>query len=234
MGVVDEDGEGLAGVDRLEPPRNSCHRGDTRAYGGVRHGEHLAERDRAQHVLDIEPAAQADCERQGAARRRRDQRDDAARADLDRLRADVSAGVGAGVGEDGAPGLPRQPAPIGIVDVDRRRGGLEEAGLGQVVVLHVDVEERRGRGVASRAAGESMWRRAERGRAPPRALLQGLSRARGSKCEPGYSPCLAPASDYDCAGGGGDGPKYVQGPVRVTGSDPYRLDGDGDGWGCEP
>jgi hypothetical protein len=23
-------------------------------------------------------------------------------------------------------------------------------------------------------------------------------------------------------------------PVRVTGSDPYRLDGDGDGWGCDP
>jgi hypothetical protein len=23
-------------------------------------------------------------------------------------------------------------------------------------------------------------------------------------------------------------------PIRVTGSDPYRLDGDGDGWGCEP
>jgi hypothetical protein len=22
-------------------------------------------------------------------------------------------------------------------------------------------------------------------------------------------------------------------PVRVTGDDPYRLDGDGDGWGCD-
>jgi hypothetical protein len=22
-------------------------------------------------------------------------------------------------------------------------------------------------------------------------------------------------------------------PVRVTGSDPSRLDGDGDGWGCD-
>jgi hypothetical protein len=21
-------------------------------------------------------------------------------------------------------------------------------------------------------------------------------------------------------------------PIRVTGSDPYRLDGNGDGWGC--
>jgi len=56
--------------------------------------------------------------------------------------------------------------------------------------------------------------------------------ASGSNCTPGYSPCLAPASDYDCAGGGGDGPKYVQGPVRVSGSDPYGLDSDGDGVGC--
>jgi hypothetical protein len=51
-------------------------------------------------------------------------------------------------------------------------------------------------------------------------------------CTPGYTPCLPPASDYDCAGGSGNGPKYT-GPVRVTGSDPYDLDRDGDGVGCE-
>jgi hypothetical protein len=55
----------------------------------------------------------------------------------------------------------------------------------------------------------------------------------GTSCTPGYSPCLPPASDYDCAGGTGDGPKYVAGPVYVTGSDPYGLDADGDGIGCE-
>jgi hypothetical protein len=53
-----------------------------------------------------------------------------------------------------------------------------------------------------------------------------------SNCTPGYSPCLPPASDYDCAGGSGDGPKYT-GFVRVTGSDPYGLDADNDGYGCE-
>jgi beta-lactam-binding protein with PASTA domain len=51
-------------------------------------------------------------------------------------------------------------------------------------------------------------------------------------CTPGYSPCLPPASDYDCRGGSDDGPKYT-GPVRVTGSDPYDLDRDGDGKACE-
>jgi hypothetical protein len=52
----------------------------------------------------------------------------------------------------------------------------------------------------------------------------------GGGCD--YDPCLPPASDYDCAGGTGDGPEYT-GPVRVTGSDPYGLDADGDGYGCE-
>jgi hypothetical protein len=53
-----------------------------------------------------------------------------------------------------------------------------------------------------------------------------------SNCTPGYSPCLTPASDYDCSGGSGDGPQYT-GYVRVTGSDPYGLDADGDGVACE-
>jgi hypothetical protein len=51
-------------------------------------------------------------------------------------------------------------------------------------------------------------------------------------CTAGYSPCLPPAPDYDCAGGSGDGPRYT-GFVRVTGSDPYGLDADNDGYGCE-
>ncbi len=41
------------------------------------------------------------------------------------------------------------------------------------------------------------------------------------------------AYDVDCAGGSGDGPGYVSGPVRVIGSDIYDLDRDGDGWGCD-
>jgi micrococcal nuclease len=49
----------------------------------------------------------------------------------------------------------------------------------------------------------------------------------------GYSPCLPPGGDVDCAGGSGDGPRYVNGPVYVHGSDPYDLDRDGDGVACE-
>jgi len=52
-------------------------------------------------------------------------------------------------------------------------------------------------------------------------------------CDPNYSGCVPIASDVDCAGRGGNGPAYVQGPVRVIGSDIYELDRDGDGIGCE-
>lgn len=54
-----------------------------------------------------------------------------------------------------------------------------------------------------------------------------------SECDPNYSGCLDPnASDYDCAGGSGDGPLYT-GTVTVLGEDHYGLDADGDGIGCE-
>jgi hypothetical protein len=54
-----------------------------------------------------------------------------------------------------------------------------------------------------------------------------------SSCDPNYSGCLDPnASDYDCAGGSGDGPKYT-GEVRVLGNDHYDLDRDGDGIACD-
>jgi len=48
----------------------------------------------------------------------------------------------------------------------------------------------------------------------------------GSRCEPGYRPCVPRyPPDLDCAD--------VDGPIRVTGRDPHNLDGDGDGIACE-
>lgn len=56
-------------------------------------------------------------------------------------------------------------------------------------------------------------------------------------CTAGYDPCLVwhGGADYDCYGGSGDGPYYTEPGVtyRVTGSDPYGLDADNDGYGCE-
>lgn len=49
-------------------------------------------------------------------------------------------------------------------------------------------------------------------------------------CRHRYSPCLPPASDYDCEGGSGDGPEHAIRPF--DGSDRY-LDSDNDGIGVE-
>lgn len=54
-----------------------------------------------------------------------------------------------------------------------------------------------------------------------------------SGCNSNYSGCVPNASDVDCAGGGGNGPEYVRGPIRVIGTDIYGLDRDGDGIACE-
>jgi hypothetical protein len=56
-------------------------------------------------------------------------------------------------------------------------------------------------------------------------------------CTSGYSPCLVyhGGADYDCYGGSGDGPYYTEPGVvyTVSGSDPYGLDADDNGRGCE-
>lgn len=53
-------------------------------------------------------------------------------------------------------------------------------------------------------------------------------------CDSNYTgACVPIASDVDCAGGSGNGPEYVRGPVHVVGTDHYKLDSDGDGVACE-
>jgi micrococcal nuclease len=51
----------------------------------------------------------------------------------------------------------------------------------------------------------------------------------GPNCTAGYSPCLPIRNDLDCDAVEAMG----KAPVRVTGSDPYELDGEGDGVACE-
>lgn len=52
-------------------------------------------------------------------------------------------------------------------------------------------------------------------------------------CSENYDPCVPIDSDVDCAGGTGNGPSYVAGPVEVIGRDVYGLDRNNDGIGCE-
>lgn len=68
----------------------------------------------------------------------------------------------------------------------------------------------------------------------PTPTLPGTTAA-ASGCHPSYGGTCVPSgvSDVDCAGGSGDGPAYVGGPVSVVGPDVYDLDSDGDGVACE-
>lgn len=80
--------------------------------------------------------------------------------------------------------------------------------------------------VAKNAAGTGSWSSSVS--ATPKAPKP------ASSCHPSYTgACVPIASDVDCYGGSGNGPAYVRGPVYVKGDDPYDLDSDGDGVGCE-
>lgn len=69
--------------------------------------------------------------------------------------------------------------------------------------------------------------------APVAQKLKPESEPVRSSCHPNYSGCLNPnAGDYDCVGGSGNGPNYT-GPVEVYGADPFDLDRDHDGRGCD-
>ena len=66
-------------------------------------------------------------------------------------------------------------------------------------------------------------------------LALGPQAAGAQDCDANYGGvCVPIASDVDCAGGSGNGPAYVMGPVYIIGSDIYGLDRDGDGVACEP
>ena len=69
----------------------------------------------------------------------------------------------------------------------------------------------------------------------PTATATAVATPDRSGCDPSYPTVCIPrgAADYDCAGGSGNGPNYIRGPIRVLSPDLHRLDRDGDGVGCE-
>lgn len=85
---------------------------------------------------------------------------------------------------------------------------------------------------AAREAGIGLWAIASTPEPTPATILPV---APPSNCHPSYEgACLAIGQgDYDCAGGSGNGPNYVAGPVYVVGPDEFELDRDGDGVACE-
>jgi len=80
---------------------------------------------------------------------------------------------------------------------------------------------------ASKGAAGGQWKACAAG--TPTPVVPVLTPPSGSGCHSSYSPCLPIVGDLDCA----DVRSLGVAPVRVLGSDPYRLDGDNDGLGCE-
>ena len=80
----------------------------------------------------------------------------------------------------------------------------------------------RSAGATAKGSSAGQWKACAATPAPAPAPVSG-------SCHPSYSPCLPVVSDLDCV----DIRAMGVAPVRVLGSDPYRLDGDNDGLGCE-
>ncbi len=139
--VVDDDGEVLSLVDRLESAGNAGHGADALDDRVLVDVEEERGRDRAENVLDVEDAEQRRLDRDA---RRREGR--AARAELEavgphlRLRPQPEGDERRTMG---ACELVREPPAVRVADVHRRRRGhdaREQAALRLEVLLHVAVE----------------------------------------------------------------------------------------------
>jgi hypothetical protein len=108
------------------------------------------------------------------------------------------------------------------VDVDGRDAGLEMIESGLAVARY---DSRDGYGRHPREDGYIAADDASPNPGCAPAARPVTSPQASADCMTGYSPCLPIVADLDCG--------EVNGPIRVSGSDPYRLDADGDGVACE-
>lgn len=145
-----------------------------------------------------------------------------------------AAVVGAGCGSSSDPESSQeaQQARIAAKRVQERRAKKVRVEAG---ARRRAVKKEAARRLARREAARQRAREAaDRVEARAREAREAEESEEAAECDPNYSgACLDPyASDYDCAGGSGNGPEYT-GPVAVVGEDHYGLDSDGDGNGCE-
>jgi hypothetical protein len=110
---------------------------------------------------------------------------------------------------------------------------------GPIVTIRLVADQAGGRrsvyqGTYTVEHGELVAAQIRRVSGPP-PTTHGPNTTPAPNCDPSYpDECLDPAvEDYDCAGGSGNGPEYVKGPIRVRLPDPFDLDRDGDGLGCD-
>lgn len=123
--------------------------------------------------------------------------------------------------------IPYQTRRVDDASLDRGTTRVRTAGVPGVKTLTYEVTYTNGVETSRRLLRSVVTRQ-------PVTKVVAVGTRAASNCDPNYSgACVPVASDVDCAGGGGNGPAYVQGPVRVVGTDVYDLDDDGDGIGCE-
>ena len=180
------------------------------------------------HVVALGDAWQT-----GAARWNAEKKQDFANDPLNLLAVDGSANESKGAG-DAATWLPPNRS-FRCRYVARQTAVKAKYGLWMTVAEQSDVTPDPGRLCTADPADEPRPHpSAQQPRCanpPPTAPAPTTSRPNeppGGSCAPGYSPCLPIVDDIDC----GDIDISLK-PIRVTGDDPYRLDGDADGFGCE-
>lgn len=122
------------------------------------------------------------------------------------------------VGSSGTTSSP-PPSPLIVPDVTAKnlpkaRRTLRRAGL-KVLVVKEDSFTQRNHDIVYQTPAGGMPSR------PDRLVTLVLAI---NMCTPGYSPCIPQGVPPDC--------RYLR-QVRVTGADPYGLDDDHDGIGCE-
>ncbi len=109
------------------------------------------------------------------------------------------------------------------------KAAADQAAAAQAAAVQAAADKAAAEAAAAKAAADA----AAKAQVQPKAV-PAAPPAQGN-CDPNYAgACVPIASDVDCAGGSGNGPAYVRGPVTVVGTDIYQLDGnDNDGIGCE-
>jgi beta-lactam-binding protein with PASTA domain len=127
--------------------------------------------------------------------------------------------------------FPQVPSVVGQAKA-KAVGLLQAAGFKVAVTTEVRSSGKNGVVLSQSPAGSALAKPGSTIAVVVSSIVRPVAPPAPQNCTPGYRPCLAPASDYDCGGGSGNGPEYAYGPVYVTGSDPYDLDADGDGVAC--
>lgn len=112
--------------------------------------------------------------------------------------------------------------------------GIQTAGVNGEKTISYEVTTRDGKEISRVKKGEEITKSPINEVTTIGTYVAPPPKTTSSNCDPNYSgACVPIASDVDCAGGSGNGPAYVSGPVYVVGSDIYGLDRDGDGVGCQ-